>query len=121
MRNKVRKTVFTQIEKPEPPDKTAIYYQESFVESLQLSYFAPMQLNILLFGITKEIVGQQKLSVELPGQPSVPHLMDKLRQDYPQLGELQSLMVAVNNEYAQEEQMLHEKDEIALIPPVSGG
>lgn len=80
-----------------------------------------MQLNILLFGITKEIVGRQKLNLELPEPASVPVLMEKLRQDYPKLNELQSLMVAVNNEYAQDDQALHERDEIALIPPVSGG
>jgi len=80
-----------------------------------------MQLNILLFGIAKEIVGQQKLSLELAEPATVPILMEKLRQDYPQFNELQSLMIAVNNEYAEEDQMLHAKDEIALIPPVSGG
>lgn len=80
-----------------------------------------MQLDILLFGITKEIVGRQKLRVEVPAQATVPVLMEQLRQQYPKLSELQSLMIAVNNEYAQEAQTLQESDEIALIPPVSGG
>ncbi|MFP4091048.1 MAG: molybdopterin converting factor subunit 1 [Cyclobacteriaceae bacterium] len=80
-----------------------------------------MQLNILLFGITKEIVGQQKLRLQMPEQATVPQLLEKLHQEYPQLKELQSLMVAVNNEYGQVQQALQESDEIALIPPVSGG
>jgi molybdopterin synthase sulfur carrier subunit len=80
-----------------------------------------MRLNILLFGITKEIVGQQHLSVEVPERATVPVLMEQLRQQYPKLSELQSLMIAVNNEYAQEQQALKESDEVALIPPVSGG
>jgi molybdopterin converting factor subunit 1 len=80
-----------------------------------------MQLNILLFGITREIVGQQKLSISMPEESSVPQLLEKLQSEYPQLKELQSLMVAVNNEYGQAQQVLKESDEIALIPPVSGG
>lgn len=80
-----------------------------------------MQINILLFGITKEIVGQQKLSLEVPEPATVPVLMEELGRQYPKLSELQSLMIAVNNEYAQEQQLLRESDEIALIPPVSGG
>jgi molybdopterin converting factor small subunit len=34
---------------------------------------------------------------------------------------LDSMLVAVNNEYGQHSQLLHESDEIAIIPPVSGG
>ncbi|WKN30044.1 molybdopterin converting factor subunit 1 [Porifericola rhodea] len=80
-----------------------------------------MQLNILLFGITKEIVGQQNLKIELPEQARVGQLMEKLKEAYPRLSQLQSMLVAVNNEYSQQEQLLHENDEIAIIPPVSGG
>jgi molybdopterin converting factor subunit 1 len=92
-----------------------------FADYTLLFYFGIMQLNILLFGITKEIVGQQKLSLEVPEEATVPVLMDQLRQQYPKLSELKSLMIAVNDEYAQEKQALQEWDEIALIPPVSGG
>jgi len=80
-----------------------------------------MQLNILLFGITKEIVGQQQLKVELSESATVPDLLQHLQQQYPALRELQSLMVAVNDEYSHEHQPLKESDEVALIPPVSGG
>ena len=80
-----------------------------------------MKLNILLFGITKDIVGQLKLDFEMPDQATVPQLVEQLKQQYPKLHDLDSVMVAVNNEYGQKEQTLHESDEIALIPPVSGG
>ncbi|UYZ59818.1 MoaD/ThiS family protein [Hymenobacter latericus] len=80
-----------------------------------------MTLSIALFGITREIVGAPTLEVALaPGQ-SVQQLLDQLRQTYPALGQLRSLAVAVNNEYAPADAPLHERDEIALIPPVSGG
>ncbi len=80
-----------------------------------------MQLNILLFGITKEIVGQQKLSFEMPAQSSVSHLLKSLKQTYPDLESLDAMLVAVNNEYSAQDQLLQESDEIAIIPPVSGG
>ncbi|WKN46212.1 molybdopterin converting factor subunit 1 [Tunicatimonas pelagia] len=80
-----------------------------------------MELNILLFGITKDIVGQQKLRYELPEGATVPDLVAHLKKSYPKLHDLNSVMIAVNNEYGQEDQTLHESDEVALIPPVSGG
>ena len=80
-----------------------------------------MNLKIALFGIAKEIVGQPELALNFPeGQP-VHQLLEQLRTDYPALRQLSSLAVAVNNEYAEDSQLLQEHDEIALIPPVSGG
>lgn len=80
-----------------------------------------MKLNILLFGITKDIVGKSKLTYEVPDQATVPDLLESLKKTYPALQDISSVMVAVNNEYGQKSQTLHESDEIALIPPVSGG
>ena len=80
-----------------------------------------MKLKVALFGITREIVGLPALEVTLAEDQSVAHLMDQLRAQYPALGGLTSFAVAVNNEYADTSQRLHERDEIALIPPVSGG
>lgn len=80
-----------------------------------------MKLNILLFGITKDIIGKSKLSYEVPDQATVPDLIESLKKSYPALQDISSVMVAVNNEYGQKDQTLHENDEIAMIPPVSGG
>lgn len=80
-----------------------------------------MRLHILLFGITKEIVGQQQLALELPQEANVGHLLRNLKESYPALEHLDSMLVAVNNEYSSQEQLLSESDEIAIIPPVSGG
>ena len=80
-----------------------------------------MELNILLFGITKDMLGQSKLRCEVPEGTTVPQLIEQLKQRYPKLHHLDSVLVAVNDEYGQKEQTLHESDEIALIPPVSGG
>lgn len=80
-----------------------------------------MNLKIALFGIAKEIVGQSVLEVNAPDAQPVQQLLEQLRTQYPALGQLSSLAVAVNNEYAADTQLLHERDEIALIPPVAGG
>ncbi|GAA4381018.1 molybdopterin converting factor subunit 1 [Hymenobacter koreensis] len=80
-----------------------------------------MNLAIALFGITREIVGSSTLQLDVPAGQSVAELLAQLQRTYPALGQLSSLAVAVNNEYAQPDARLHERDEIALIPPVSGG
>lgn len=75
---------------------------------------------IKAFGITKEILGGRELSLEL-GATTVGALRAELYQRHPNLQTLRSMMVAVNNNYAEDEQSISENDEIALIPPVSGG
>jgi molybdopterin converting factor subunit 1 len=80
-----------------------------------------VNINIALFGIAREIVGQSSLSLTAPEGQSAAGLLADLRRTYPDLAGLRSLAVAVNNEYAADDVVLHERDEIALIPPVSGG
>ncbi|RYY17376.1 MAG: MoaD/ThiS family protein [Cytophagaceae bacterium] len=78
-------------------------------------------IQVALFGIAREIVGQPSLGVSMEAGQSVGGLLAALRAQYPELARLRSLAVAVNNEYADDSVALHERDEIALIPPVSGG
>ena len=80
-----------------------------------------MEITVSLFGIAREIVGQSSLTLTAPAGQSAAGLLAELRAAYPPLAGLSSLAVAVNNEYAAEDLALHERDEIALIPPVSGG
>ncbi|MCY7351255.1 MAG: molybdopterin converting factor subunit 1 [Cytophagaceae bacterium] len=78
-------------------------------------------LTIALFGITRDIVGASSLTLSIEKSTDVDSLLDQLRAQYPRLTELNSLLVAVNSEYAEGNQLLKKGDEIALIPPVSGG
>lgn len=80
-----------------------------------------MKLKVALFGITREIVGQSGLEITLPADHTVTGLLNQLRVHYPALSKLSSCAVAVNNEYVSPDHPLREHDEIALIPPVSGG
>jgi molybdopterin synthase sulfur carrier subunit len=79
-------------------------------------------MDILLFGITREIVGADYLSV--PRDAAVDNVADLrswLCEAYPRFKGLSSLAIAVNKEYAADDQALKGGEEIALIPPVSGG
>ncbi|MBC7923904.1 MAG: MoaD/ThiS family protein [Ferruginibacter sp.] len=82
---------------------------------------AACRVRIALFGVTKDIVGQSEISRTLPQPATVAALLDDLKAAYPRLSGLSSLAVAVNNDYADAAYCLRENDEIALIPPVSGG
>jgi molybdopterin converting factor subunit 1 len=80
-----------------------------------------MKIKILAFGISKDIFGGSSVNLELCNDATVYNLKYLLEREYPRLKQLASYMVAVNNEYALPGDTLHERDEIAIIPPVSGG
>ncbi|OJJ20891.1 molybdopterin converting factor subunit 1 [marine bacterium AO1-C] len=80
-----------------------------------------MKLNIMLFGIARDIIGGSALTIEMEEKATVDSLMTHLQQTYPDFERLASLMIAVNSDYAKGDRVLQENDEIALIPPVSGG
>ncbi len=79
-------------------------------------------MEILLFGITKDIVGSDRITIASEESPeTVAQLKEWLEQRYEGLRALTSLAVAVDNEYAEESTVLSPSMEVALIPPVSGG
>ena len=79
-----------------------------------------MKYKVRAFGVTRDLLGGRESVMEIQGQ-TVAALRAQLISMYPQLAGLKSLMIAVNNEYADDSTELQESDEIALIPPVSGG
>ncbi len=80
-------------------------------------------MEVLLFGIAKDIVGQTLYSLgdSVDGPNSVLELKQHMVQQFPEFGKLSSLAIAVNSEYAADDVSLKQGDEIAIIPPVSGG
>lgn len=80
-----------------------------------------MNLRILCFGITRDIIGQFEYSTSLENGATVADLRQHLSVKFPTFATLKSLRVALNSEYAEESMTLKENDEIVLIPPVSGG
>lgn len=79
-------------------------------------------MDVLLFGIAKDIIGRSEFEVPLDDVPnSVQDLKDYMIKKFPDFGKLSSFAVAVNSEYAEDDVQLKGNDEIAIIPPVSGG
>lgn len=80
-----------------------------------------MNLKVLCFGITRDIIGQFEYKVSLPANATVADLKNYLAVQFPAFGKLKSLRIALNEAYAEDPMLLKENDEIVLIPPVSGG
>ncbi len=78
-------------------------------------------MKVLAFGITKDILGKSEIQLrDFEGQ-TVGDLRSYLRNKHREFDQLNSLAIAVNEEYAQDHATLNESDVVALIPPVSGG
>ncbi len=81
-----------------------------------------MRLRLRFFAAAREAMGQSALPFEVPEGATVGDLLAQLRQAYPRFAALPSeLMVSVNLEYRGPDYSLQEGDEVAFIPPVSGG
>lgn len=79
-------------------------------------------MKILLFGITKDIFGSSSIEMSLKNEEiTSQNLLDELKEKYPDLNRLKSIALAVNGEHAMGDEVLKEQDEVALIPPMSGG
>lgn len=79
-------------------------------------------MKVLFFGIAKDIVGTSELLIsDLIKNPTVNDLKEYLVAKYSDFSKLTSFAIAVNNEYAKDDVPLEQNDEIAIIPPVSGG
>lgn len=78
-------------------------------------------ISVLLFGIARDLTGESTVSIPFSEGVSVSDLLGQLHERYPALTGIRSLLIAVNGEYAEAEQLLTDRDEIAVIPPVSGG
>lgn len=81
-----------------------------------------MKIKLLLFGITSDLLGTSSLEIEVEESScSVQELKKLLLEKFPQLKNINSYAIAVNEEYSTPETLLKENDVVAIIPPVSGG
>lgn len=81
-----------------------------------------MRVRVLFFGVLKDLAGKSGDWIELRDGGSVRDLLEYCAGETPRLKEsLASLAVAVNQQYAGPETLLKADDEVALLPPVSGG
>ena len=81
-----------------------------------------LRFDVRLFALYRERAGASVVSVWLPAGAIVGELAAAVRADYPRLAPPEvRIVVAVNAEYADDDQVLQAGDEVCLIPPVSGG
>ena len=81
-----------------------------------------MKILVLFFASCSDIVGQREQTIEIQDGSRLDDLMDAVIREHPRLEPIRSsAMVSVNQEYAEGTTALADGDEVALIPPVSGG
>jgi molybdopterin converting factor subunit 1 len=81
-----------------------------------------MILRVRLFARARDLGGAETLSVEVPAEATVGELRQRLATVCPALAALlPRCAVAVNSDLAEDERMVAASDEVAILPPVSGG
>jgi molybdopterin converting factor subunit 1 len=81
-----------------------------------------MKVAVKLFAAARELAGGSEVVIELPPGADVGELRQALAADLPALSPLASRsLISINAEYASNASLIVEGDELALIPPVSGG
>jgi len=81
-----------------------------------------MRIKVLFFGFTHEVTGLREEQVEVGEGENLRGLRQIYENRFPRLGELAgSLLFAVNQQIAEPLAILHDGDEVAFMPPVSGG
>lgn len=81
-----------------------------------------MEVKVLFFASCRDLVGTHEVLISLPERARVTDLLARLAQEHPRLREMEaSLMISVNQAYVDRTRRLGDGDEVAFIPPVSGG
>jgi molybdopterin converting factor subunit 1 len=81
-----------------------------------------MQVRVLFFGVLKDLAGKASDSISLPENATLGDVLSHYEEVIPRLTETaSSLAMSVNQEYAGPATRLRPGDEVALLPPVSGG
>ena len=83
---------------------------------------SPMKIGVLFFGALKDLVGRASVTVDLPEGARVRDVLCHYARAAPRFEAMaSSLAISVNQEYSGLDRVLHEGDEVGLLPPVSGG
>lgn len=81
-----------------------------------------MHITVRFFAILKDRAGVSESSIELPANSTVAAGLDAIRVQFPAVAnDLKRSAIAVNRSYSDSQKVLNDGDELALIPPVSGG
>jgi molybdopterin converting factor small subunit len=81
-----------------------------------------MKVRVKLFAVAKELAGRDELEVQVSGGATIADVRQAVEAAIPELGRVLPLALwAVDAEYAGDDTTVHERCDVALIPPVSGG
>jgi molybdopterin synthase catalytic subunit len=81
-----------------------------------------MEITVLFFGLLKDLCGRTEDRLHAPAGADAGFVFDHYAALYPKLREMaQSIVIARNHEFTTRAQPLEDGDEVALLPPVSGG
>jgi len=81
-----------------------------------------MRIRVLFFGQLKDVCGRAEDGLDVPAGSSVRAVFDHYAAMFPKLSEMaKSIVLARNHEFAAPAELLSEGDEVAFLPPVSGG
>ncbi|MCH8927493.1 MAG: molybdopterin converting factor subunit 1 [Candidatus Marinimicrobia bacterium] len=81
-----------------------------------------MKVKILFFASLKDITGENAVDLELEENATVESVKIKITSIYPKLEPLLNFVrIAINQEFAEAESVINNGDELAFLPPVSGG
>jgi molybdopterin synthase catalytic subunit len=83
---------------------------------------APIHIRVLFFGALRDVAGLREDSVEVPADARLSSIFDLYAARYPRLKEMAaSTVLALNREFTPSSAALNDGDEVAFLPPVSGG
>jgi molybdopterin converting factor subunit 1 len=85
-----------------------------------LAYSVWMRVQVLYFGVLRERLRGERVRLDIADGAIVADVLNVYRERVPDFA-WDSIAVAVNQEYARAEDVLKDGDEVALLPPVSGG
>jgi molybdopterin converting factor subunit 1 len=81
-----------------------------------------MNVDVLFFAAARDLAGESALRMELPDSATLADLVERVAARLPRLTPaLRSMRFAVNEEFSDPDRRLQPGDQIAFLPPVSGG